>query len=67
MIEYKLSMLCDLIVTVAGIIGTVISHFLFDNIDSFLICGMVSCFSFYNFADSHERYTELLKERDNDT
>ena len=63
LLEYKLSMLFDAVTTVAGAIGTMLSHFWFDNCDMFLICGMVSCFSFYNFADSHERYTELMNNR----
>lgn len=66
LLEYKLSMVVDAVTTVAGSIGTFLSHFWLDSCDWFLICGMISCFSFYNFADSHEKYIELIHERNND-
>lgn len=66
LLEYRLSMLFDAITTIAGAIGTFISHFWFDSSDWFVICGIISCFSLNNFADSHEKYIELINERNND-
>ena len=61
--EYRFALVFDAVTTVVGSIGTFLSHFWFDNADWFLICGMISCFSLYNFADSHEKYTELMNDR----
>ena len=66
-LEYKIPMILDLVTTAAGIIGAVISRFITDDCDVFLVCGLVACFSFHNFAESHERYKELNNERNNDT
>ena len=66
LLECELSMIVDAVMTFVSAVGAMLSHFWSDNCDWFLICGMVSCFSFYNFADSHDKYTELKKERNKD-
>lgn len=62
-IESKISMFFDAITTGIGLIGVILSHFWYDNRDWFLICSLVSCFSFNNLAESHERYYDLINER----
>lgn len=62
-IELRLSMFFDAIITAAGILGALLARFWYNSCDWFLVCSLVSCFSFNNLADSHERYYELINER----
>lgn len=62
-IEIRLSMVVDALITAAGILGALIARFWFENCDWFLICSLIACFSFNNLADSHEQYCNIIDER----
>lgn len=64
--EAKLSVIFDATTAVLGIIGLLLSRFLFENYDSFVITSLVACAGVYNLADSHEQYIELIEERNKD-
>ena len=63
-IELRLSMFIDALITAVGILGALLARFWFEHCDWFLVCSLVACFSFNNLAESHERYCTLLEERD---
>lgn len=63
-IEIRLSMFFDALITAAGMLGALIARFWLESCDWFLICSLIACFSFNNLADSHEQYCTLIDERD---
>ena len=65
-LEIRLSMFFDALITAAGMLGTLIARFWLESCDWFLICSLIACFSFNNLADSHEQYYNLLNEGNKD-
>lgn len=65
-IEIRLSMFFDALITATGMLGALIARFWLESCDWFLICSLIACFSFNNLADSHEQYNNLLNEGNKD-
>ena len=63
-VELRLSMFFDALITATGILGAMFARFWFEHCDWFLVCSLVACFSFNNLADSHEQYCNIIDERD---
>lgn len=62
-LEYKLNVLVDMLLTVVSLLGVLVSRYIIDSFDLFLLCSTLACFNFHNLADSHEQYEELIDER----
>lgn len=62
-LEYKLNVLVDMLLTVASLLGVLVSRYITDSFNLFLLCSTLACINFHNLADSHEQYADLLDER----
>lgn len=62
LLEYKLNYLVDMLLTVLSLLGVLVSRYIIDSFDLFLLCSTLVCFNFHNLADSHEQYEDLIDE-----
>ena len=62
LLEYKLNYLVDMLLTVVSLLGVLVSRYIIDSFDLFLLCSTLACFNFHNLADSHEQYEEFTNE-----
>lgn len=62
LLEYKLNYLVDMLLTVVSLLGVLVSRYIIDSFDLFLLCSTLACFNFHNLADSHEQYEESIDE-----